>query len=280
MLERVKNWLFTAAVTAVSLIAVAPLFHIVWAVASRGYRVIAEVGLIKFLTSLPPAPASGRLGGIGPAVAGTALLTALSTLISVPVSLAVSILAVEFPENPLSRMVRVLSKAFMEVPTILLSMLIYALVVIPMHTPSAIAGSLALSLVMIPYMTAYLEAGLEAVPETYREAGYSIGMGRAGVTLNVVLGIARKSVLLGIVMGMARALGETAPLLFTAGGSHYSYPMGPGMPVDSLTLLIFDFALTPYSNLNSVAWGAALVLLTSYLMIFLAVKLLVKEVRM
>jgi len=270
---------FVAVIALLSAVGIAPLFYILASVAIRGAETIARVGLWRFLTAIPPAPGSHGLGGIGPALAGTLILTALSTLIGVPISIGVALLVVEFPNLFISRAVRALSKTFMEIPTILLSMLVYTLVVVPMHTPSAIAGALALSLVMIPYTTTYLETYLESVPPIYREAGYAIGMTKAGVALRVVMGIARKGVLLGIVMGVARALGETAPLLFTAGGSHYAYPTSLTGPVDSITLLIFDFAMTPYTNLIRVAWGAALVLVAMYLAVFLAIKLLVKEVR-
>jgi len=271
--------LFTIVVTCIAILGVLPLFHILACIAVKGVSVISRVGLLKFLTAPPPPPGTSQLGGIGPALAGTLLLTILATLLGVPVSIGVSLLVVEFPYTFISRAVRSLSKTFMELPTVLLSMLVYTLVVVPMGTPSAIAGAIALALVMIPYTTTYLETYMESVPSMYREAAYSIGMRRADVAYKIIMGIARKGILLGIVMGVARALGETAPLLFTAGGSHYAYPMALSMPVDSITLLIFDFAMTPYRNLIEVAWGASLILVILYLAIFLSVKVLVKEVR-
>ncbi|NPA97521.1 MAG: ABC transporter permease subunit [Crenarchaeota archaeon] len=276
--RRALDALAAIAMGAALALCLAPFLAVVASTVARGAEAIARVGLPSFLTSRPPAPGEGW-GGIGPALAGTVVLTTLTTLIGLPVALATAILAVEFPRSIVARAVRALTKAMMEVPTVLVSMVVYTLVVVPMGTASALAGAIALAMVMTPYAATYIEMHLESVPPKYREAGFAIGMSRAGVALRVCAGIASRGIAVGIAMGIARALGETAPLLFTAGGSHYAYPTSILQPVDSLTLLIYDFATSPYPNLVQVAWGAALVLVATYLAMFAAIRVLVKEVR-
>lgn len=275
---RALDKVFGIATGLATALCVAPFIFVLATVIERGVRAVARVGIARFLTSIPPAPGSG-LGGIGPALAGTVVLTCLTTLIGVPIALATALLVVEFPKSLFARVVRACCKSLMEVPTVLISMVVYALVVVPMGSASAIAGALALAMIMVPYASTYMEMHLESVPPRYREAGFALGMSRAGVALRVCAGIAARGIAVGIAMGVARALGETAPLLFVAGGSHYAYPTTLLSPVDSLTLLIYDFATSPYPNLVEVAWGAAFVLCLAYLAIFAAVRLLTKEVR-
>jgi len=276
--DKVINALIAGVTGAVTLGGLAPYAMIVASTVERGVRAIASVGLIKFLTSLPPAPGSGGLGGVGPSLLGTALLTLLSTLAGVPLAFCLALLVTEFPGNPVSRVLRALVKGLLELPTIVAGMVVYTLVVIPMGTPSILAGSLALTIVMLPYVTTYFETYLGGVPKHYREAGYAIGLSKAGVALRVAAPIARKGLLVGVLVGVSRALGETAPLLFTLGSARYYYPttvLGPG---DSVSLLIYNFAMMPYPNLREVAWGAALILLASYLLVSLAIQLGVRGV--
>ncbi|ABM80493.1 ABC transporter permease subunit [Hyperthermus butylicus] len=190
-----------AVVTGAATVAIiAPLVSIIYEVASRGISVIAHVGLIDFLTQPPPPPGAG-LGGIGPAFTGSLLLTLLSSAISIPVALGLALLAVEYPHTWIARAVRGLVKALLEIPTIVISMIVYSLLVIPMGGPSILAGAVALAIVMLPYTTSYVETYLENVPWIYREAGYAIGMKKAQVAVRIAMGIARRGVAVGIVMG-------------------------------------------------------------------------------
>ncbi len=256
----------------VTLVGLMPYALIIASTAERGFSVIASTGLIRFLTSLPPAPGSNGSGGVGPSLLGTLLLTLLSTLAGVPLAFCLALLATEFPENPLSKLLRALVKGILELPTIVAGMVVYALIVIPMGTPSILAGAIALTIIMLPYVTTYFETYLSSVPKHYKEAGYAIGLSKAGVALRVTAPIVKKGLLIGILVGVSRALGETAPLLFTLGSARYYYPtsiLGPG---DSVSLLIYNFAMMPYPNLREVAWGAALVLMVTYLIISIAVQ--------
>jgi len=276
--SKVINWFVAGITCLVTVLGLMPYALIVTSTVERGVKAIATVGILKFLTALPPSPGTKGLGGVGPSLLGTLALTALSTLMGVPLAFALAMLVTEFPHNIVSRSLRALVKGLLELPTILAGMVVYSLVVIPMGTPSIFAGALALTVVMLPYVTTYFETYLGSVPKIYREAGYAIGLSKAGVALRVVVPIAKKGLIVGVLVGVSRALGETAPLLFTLGAARYYYPTSITGPGDSVSLLIYNFAMMPYPNLRAVAWGAALVLLASYLIVSLAVQLCVRGV--
>lgn len=270
-----RAFMFVAIIS--GLIAILPIVHIILSVLERGLPVILASGF-GFLTDPPPPPGSGSIGGIGPSLVGTFMLTLMSSLIGVPLSFASALFAVEFPENPIARGVRSLSKALLQIPSVLVGMLMYTLVVVPMGRFSMLAGSLALAVMMIPYVTTYVEEALENVPKTYREAGYALGFKRTQVVFKISVGIAKRGIMTGILIGLAKVTGETAPLIFTVGKQRQSISLNPLDYSDSVSLLIFDFVQTPYRNWHSLAWGAALVLTLVFLTIFLISRSLAKRV--
>lgn len=274
--REIKERIFVITSIALGLIAVLPILHIILSVFLNGLPVLMSRGL-SFLIEPPPPPGRG-IGGIGPSLVGTFMLALISSLIGVPLSFASALFAVEFPENPIARGVRTLSKALLQIPSILVGMLIYTLLVVPMGKFSMLAGSLALAIMMIPYVTTYVEEALESVPKTYREAGYALGFKRTQVVFKVSVSIARRGILTGILIGFAKVTGETAPLLFTVGKQRQSISLNPLDYSDSISLLIFDFVQTPYNNWHSVAWGAALVLTLIFLAIFLISRSLTRRV--
>ncbi|GAB6148620.1 phosphate ABC transporter permease PstA [Stetteria hydrogenophila] len=267
-----------ALVLALAVAAVLPLLHLVAEALVRGGSVIARAG-VKFFTETPPPPGD-RVYGILTSLTGSLELAALSTLIGIPPAFMAALLAVEFPSSIPGRIVRVLSRSLLEVPTVLVGMFIYAVLVVPLGKPSILAGSLALALVMLPYVTTYVESALRSVPPTYREAGYAIGMTRAQTAFKVVVPIARRGIMTGFILGLAKALGETAPLLFTLGRARVELNLNPLGPGDAIPLLIYDYAMAPYENMRQVAWGAALVLILILLAIQAAARLAVREVRL
>lgn len=274
--REIKEKIFLAVIIILSILAVLPVFHVLLSVLWNGFGVLWKAGL-GFLTGVPPPP-NGGLGGIAPSLVGTLMLAIMSSLFGIPLSILASVFAVEFPENPLAKGVRTLSKALLEIPSVVVGMLIYAIVVIPMGKFSMLAGSLALAVMMIPYVTTYVEQALEGVPFTYREAAFSLGFTRPRVVFRVVMGIARRGILTGVLIGFAKVMGETAPLLFTLGRDRYNLPLSPLDYGDSISLLIFDYVQTPYANMHQVAWGAALVLALFFLVVFLISRFFTKEV--
>lgn len=258
--RRAADILFTLLISMVGLILLAPHIHLLATIAVRGLRVILEEGSI-FFTGTPPPPGSGGLGGIAPAIVGSLMLGISTAALSLPLALATALLLVERPRSPLASVARAGVVSLLEMPTVLVGMMAYALVVVPLGSHSMLAGALALSVVMTPYVVVYAERALREVPREYREAGAALGLEWWRVTLGVVLRVGERGVLAGIVMGLAKALGETAPLLFTLGAQRSQVPtslMGPG---DAIPLMIYHFAATPYDNWRDLAWGGALLLL-------------------
>jgi len=274
-----KDRVFTASLVALSIAGIAPLFHLLFVVVSNGLSVVLKAGA-GFFMETPPSPLSRELGGIAPSILGSLLLVSMSLPLTIALSLLASILAVEFPGSVFSKLVNSLVRSFASIPTLVVSMVVYATVVVPMGGFSAAAGSVALAIVTLPYAYTSFYNALQAVPFEYREAGLSLGMSRWRLVLTVMIPVARSAVISGILISMARAMGETAALLFTAGRYRSGYSIGVDKPVDALPLLIFDFMLTPFSTFHEVAWGAAFVLLMMYSAVFISVKLAVKEVRL
>ena len=260
-----------------AILALLPVLHLTLVAIIKGGAVVFSAGL-KFFTETPPPPGD-RTYGILTSLIGTIELAVMSALIGVPISFMTAILAVEFPHSALSRMVRLLARTLLELPTIVIGMFVFTIVVIPLGSPSILAASIALALVMLPYVTTYIESALSSVPRTYREAGLALGMTRARVAFTVIVPIAIKGVVTGILIGLAKAMGETAPLLFTLGRSRTSLNIDPLGPGDAIPLLIYDYAQAPYTNLREVAWGATLVLILIFLLIYVLAKLTFRGVR-
>lgn len=278
MLREVKEKVFLLGIAALTALTVLPLFHIIYSIVAMGMPVLMKGGL-EFLTGTLAAPGEG-LGGIGPAILGTFILTFLASLIGLPVAVMTGVYAAEYPESLLGRMTRTLLTIMMEFPTILVGLFVMQVVVIPMGSYSAIAGALALAIVMMPYVAVYTEEAFRNIPFTYREAAFSLGLSRFKVVFRVLAGMARKGVVTGMLIGMAKVAGETAPLLFTAGGSSRIYFAGLEKPVGAVPLLIYNLVQQPYENYHEIAWGAAFVLLLIFLAIFLPLRLSLKEVKL
>lgn len=272
------DYLVKAGIVVASSIALLPIFHLIGEAFYRGGSVIFKTG-VKFFTETPPPPGT-QTYGILTSLAGTLELALLSAAIGVPVAFMAALLSVEFPKSLAGRLVRVLSRALLEIPTILIGMFVFIVLLEPMGTPSILSGVLALSIVILPYVTIYVESALGNIPSTYREAGFALGMSRFQVSLRVMIPIAGRGIVTGILLGIAKVMGETAPLLFTLGRARSMLNLNPLGPGDAIPLLIYDYAMAPYSNMREVAWGAALVLITILLVLQILSRRLIKEVRL
>jgi len=278
LIRKIKELLFICGIAFLSFLTILSLFHILYSVTIKGLPVLLEGG-IEFLTGTLAPPGQG-LGGIGPAIVGTFILTFLASLIGLPIAILAGIYAAEYPNSLIGRMTRTLLLIMMEFPTILVGLFAMAIVVIPMGSYSAIAGALALAIVMMPYVAVYTEEALRSIPSTYKEAAFSLGLTRFKVVFRILVSMARKGILTGVLIGMAKVAGETAPLLFTAGGSTRIYFAGLDQPIGAIPLLIYSLVQQPYENYHQIAWGAAFVLLLIFLAIFLPIRLSLKEVKL
>lgn len=275
--QRILDYIVKALILVSAGLALLPIVHLVGEAMVRGGSVILGAG-VKFFTETPPPPGD-RVYGILTSLVGTLELAAISAAVGIPVAFMAALLSVEFPASLPGRLVKTLSRTLLEVPTILVGMFVFVVLVEPMGTPSVLAGAVALSLVMLPYVVTYTESALRSVPYTYREAGYSMGMTRAQVAFKVVAPIAGRGVATGFLLGLAKALGETAPLLFTLGRARNMLNINPLGPGDAIPLLIYDYAMAPYENMREVAWGAAFVLIAVLLALHIIVRLVVRGVR-
>jgi len=227
-------------------------------------------------TELPPPPLESD-GGFGNAITGTLLMVAIGAGLSAPIGLGAAIYLVEFGQNKLlSQWVRFFNGVLSGVPSILCGLFAYGLVVLTSGTFSAIAGGVALAVVMLPTITRTSEEALKAVAPELREAAIAIGASPIQATTLMIIPAATPAIVTGLVLAIARATGETAPLLFTALFSQYGFN-GLWKPVASMSVLIYNFALSPYPNDQALAWTAALVVVTLILSISIAARFLTRD---
>ncbi len=273
-----KEKLFLICIGILTIATVFPLFHIMYSIIANGLPVLIKGGW-SFLTGTLAPPGDG-LGGIGPAIVGTFILTALASLIGLPVAVLTGIYAAEYPNSLIGRATRTLLMIMMEFPTILVGLFVMNLVVLPMGSYSAIAGALSLAIIMMPYVAVYTDEALKSIPPKYREGAFALGLTRAKVVFKVLIGLARKGIMTGVLIGIAKVAGETAPLLFTAGGASRVYFDGLNRPIGAIPLLIYNLVQQPYTNYHEIAWGASLLLMIIFLGLFLPIRLSLKEVKL
>lgn len=226
-----------------------------------GYLVIHGIGAINWnFIVKEPAAVGEEGGGIAPSLLGTGILVAISMIIGVPLGVGVGIYLSEIAgDTPFARITRVAINTFIGVPSIVVGIFVYFILVKPTNTFSAVAGGLALGIIMIPIMARTTEDVLRLVPNSIREGGLALGSPKWRVTFGLVLPAARAGVITGGVLAVARVAGETAPLILTALGNEY-YPSGLFKPIDEITLRILKYARGPYDVWHQQAYGAALIL--------------------
>ena len=248
---------------------------LVWILSGVIVRGVGALNL-SFFTRLPTPPGMSG-GGMANAILGTLAMTAAATLISVPIGLLSGIYLAEFGQD--SRVAdnsRFAANVLMGMPSIIIGVFAYTLVVLPLGHFSGYAGTVALAILMIPVVTRTAEDMLRLVPNTLRESALALGAPRWKVTLTVVFRSAKAGLLTGILLAVARVSGETAPLLFTALNSPYWFNSLSG-PTPNLTVTIFNYAMSPYEDWQRMAWGASLVITAGVLAFTLLARLVLRE---
>jgi phosphate transport system permease protein len=208
-------------------------------------------------------------GGIGHAIAGTAIMVGLASLLAIPIGVVSGVHLVEYASGRWASWMRLASDVLVGAPSIAVGLFAYVLFVAPQHHFSAFSGSMALAVLMLPVVIRTTEGAVALIPASLRESGVALGLPRWRVALQLILPAAAPGVVTGVLLAMARAAGETAPLLFTGFGNR-SWNLDPSQPMSALPLIVFHDALTPYPALQEQAWGAALVLVALVLAINLA----------
>ncbi len=241
--------------TVFSFIAVLALVIIVYYVFQRGFQVISW----SFFTSLP-APVGQTGGGIGNAIVGSLVMVSLGTLCSVPIGMAAAIYLYENPYSRLALVTRFANKVLTGIPTLIIGLYIYILIVLRIGSYSALAGSISLAVVMLPIITLSAEEMLRLVPESWRDASLALGATRRQTIMRVVLPASAGGLTVGVMLAVATAAGQTAPVLLTALSSRF-WLASLGQPSASLPVLIYTYAVSPFTDWQNQAWGAALSLI-------------------
>ena len=236
------------------LLALVPLISILYATLLQGYAALS----FDFFTKVTP-PIGGTGGGILNAIEGSFVMVGIGSIIGVPIGVFAGAYLSEYP-GKFAYYVRLLAEVLTGVPSIVTGIFVYELIVASQHRFSALAGGIALGFMMIPIVAISTNESLKLVSSSIREGSLALGISRSKTLIYVLLSTARSGVITGVALSIARVMGETAPLLFTALGSQFLMT-GINDPASSLTLLIFEFATSPYETAHVFAWGAALVLL-------------------
>ncbi len=238
-----------------ALVAVSVLFFIL------GYLVYHGGASINwnFFTKLPT-PVGETGGGMANAIVGSAKLLLLASLFGVPIGFFGGVYLAEFSGGAVAYVVRYAADLLNGVPSIIIGIFAYALVVLPFKHYSTLAGSFALGLMMIPITLRSTEEFLNAVPRALREGAMALGASKSRTIATVIVPAAYRGIVTAILLALARVAGETAPLLFTAFGNRFWSP-GWGQPTASLPVMIFTYAIAPYEDWHRQAWAAGLVLL-------------------
>ena len=249
-----------------ALLCAVPLIAVLYFVTANGLAAFS----LDLITKPPKALGIG--GGAANAVVGTAQMVALAAVIAVPIGVMAAVYVGEFAERRSARLVRFCADVLVGVPSILIGIFVFTFLVLPVGHFNAFAGAVALAVIMIPVVMRTTEESLHLVPNALREASLALGVPVWRTTLSVVLRTGLPGILTGSMLAFARAMGETAPLLFTALGSRVVNIGDFGRQMDALPLFIYVNARQPVDALNQQAWGAAFLLLLVVLIINVAVR--------
>jgi phosphate transport system permease protein len=253
--RRGMNSLATLAAAAAVVLVLLPLGAVF------GYLIYKGIGSVSwaFLTQTPK-PVGEPGGGMANAIAGSAWILLIASSMGVPIGIGAGIYLAEYGRNRLGDIVRFTADVLNGVPSIVVGIVAYAIVVLTQGHFSALAGGVALAIMMIPTIARTTEEMLWLVPNTVREAAYGLGVSRWRTTLSITLRTATSGVITGVMLAFARVAGETAPLLFTAFGNQY-WNWKINQPTAALSLQIFTYAISPFDEWHRQAWAGALILI-------------------
>ena len=254
--RRFSNGLALGLITLGALIVTVPLFLILGTVIYRGMGQLNWT----FFTHIPNGPGEPG-GGMANAIMGSLMLLGFASLIGVPLGIGTGIFLAEYGRNKFGDVVRFTADSLNGVPSIVIGLTAYALVVVPQKHFSMLAGSVALGIMMIPTISRTTEEVLLLVPLSIREAALGLGIPKWRTIVSVVLRTASAGIITSIMMAFARVAGETAPLMFTAFGNQY-WNSNVNQPTAALPLQIFAYAIMPYDQAHAQAWTGALVLIS------------------
>jgi len=228
-----------------------------------------------FFTNLPT-PVGETGGGMANAIVGSAKLLLLASIIGIPIGLLTGVYLAEFGGRTFSFFVRYTTDLLNGVPSIVIGIFAYTVIVLPMKHFSAFAGGMALGIMMIPIAVRTTEEALRGVPRMLREGALALGASKWKTVATVVMPAAMRGIVTGIMLTLARVAGETAPLLFTAFSNRF-WSHGWNEPIASLPVMIYTYAIAPYDDWHRQAWAAGLVLLGLVLFANIGARLIVSR---
>jgi phosphate transport system permease protein len=269
--RRITDHLMTGVAVLTVMLVLVPL------VAIFGYLLYRGVGSINwaFLTQTPK-PVGEPGGGMANAIVGSGVILGIASLIGVPFGVGAGIYLAEFGRNRLGDVIRFTADVLNGVPSIVIGIVAYSIVVLYQKHFSALAGGVALAIMMVPTISRTTEEMLLLVPQALREAAYGLGIPRWRTTLSITLRTATSGVITGIMLAFARVAGETAPLLFTAFGNQF-WNLRTDQPTAALPLQIYVYANSPYDDWHRQAWAGSFVLILLIVSAVAAVRFAVRR---
>lgn len=268
----------TGLVIACAILALIPLVALLYYVITKGIVRISP----QLFTQLPPPPfprdnPQFYSGGFGNAVLGTFMTVGIASLISIPFGILASIYLAEFArDTKLADVINFLTNVLSGVPSIVMGVFAYGLIVVTTRSYSAFAAGLALAVLMLPTIIRTSTEALESVPNNLRQASVGLGASNYQTILRVILPAAVPAIITGIILSIARAAGETAPVIFTALFNNF-WNLDIWRPTATLSVLVYNFAITPFANWQELAWAAALVLVTLVLLANILARWIVRK---
>jgi len=252
--RRVIDHFFTGLAASLSVVVVGAL------VAIFAYLVIRGAGSLNwdFLTKIPK-PVGENGGGMANALVGSIMILAIASTIGVPFGIAAGVYLAEFGRGRLGKLVRFTADVLNGVPSIVIGLVAWGLVVVRQQHFSALAGGVALAIMMVPTISRTTESMLLLVPHSVREAAFGLGIPQWRTIVSIVVPSARAGIITGVMLAFARIAGETAPLIFTAFGNQF-WSLSPNQPIAALPLQIYTYALSAYDEWHRLAWAGSLIL--------------------
>ncbi|HEY5040416.1 MAG TPA: phosphate ABC transporter permease PstA [Verrucomicrobiae bacterium] len=268
--RKFKNAFMQALTFVCAILVVTPLILVFYHVIREGFSSLNWA----FFTQLPPGPGEAG-GGMANAIVGTLVLLVMAPLLGVPVGVLGGVFLSEFGGTKLNWWIRFAADVLNGVPSITWGVVVYGLMVMPMHGASTLAGGVVLGLMMIPLVMRTTEEVLQLVPGGYREAALALGIAKWRTIVQIVIRTALKGIVTGVLLALARIAGETAPLLFTTGNLGWAHKLTE--PIAAMPLLIYNEATGPYDNWHRQAWAGAFVLLMLVLAINIGVRFFTRD---
>ena len=252
----------------------ATAFGLLWLVLVLGTLLVDGISAITPALFAQMTPPPGSSGGLLNAIAGSVLMTGIATLIGTPTGILAGTFLAEYARSSrLGEVIRFINDILLSAPSIIVGLFVYEVMVVHMGHFSAWAGAVALAIIMIPVVVRTTEDMLRLVPDTLREAAAALGAPRWQVIVQVAYRAAMQGMLTGVLLALARISGETAPLLFTALNNQF-WSVDLNAPMANLPVVIFQFAMSPYADWQTLAWGGALLITATILVLNITARIL------